>query len=192
MANVPLFRDYHQGLYAIPVLRLESRLRSDWNLRKFYPRLLKLHGSVNWWYSGAPSFAGESLFDSGVTPGWSIEAADNADALFEDALEKVPFIVPPTNTKSVFFRNEAIRAQWRVAAKALEAAETIYLLGYSLPDGDNLVRTFLASTSAGKRLVPVDIDTAVVGRLRQFRRHQVDADFIKPDRPLAFFAESLV
>jgi len=191
MPNVPQFRDYHQSMYAVPVLGLESRFRSEYNRRQAYPRLLKLHGSVNWWYSGSPIAAGESLFDSGITPGWSPDAADDPGALFAGALEKVPFIVPPTSGKLSFFRNEAIRAQWRVAATALESATTVYLLGYSIPEGDSLVRTFLAASSSVKTLIPVDIDGTVAERLGRLKRHDLDERFIRPANPIPVFVESL-
>jgi hypothetical protein len=99
--------------------------------------LLKLHGSRSWVYSGRSSFYGETMYDTGTTRGWSPDAHDPRPWLSED---KVPFIVPPTAGKTGFFDNETVRSEWRRAYASLRTATRMFIVGYSFPPTDSLVR----------------------------------------------------
>ncbi|HEU0129679.1 MAG TPA: hypothetical protein VFQ85_01645 [Mycobacteriales bacterium] len=114
-------------------------------------RLLKLHGSLNWLYSGRSDFAGETLYDLGIGRSWF----DYGDVSMAAAMDKVPLIVPPTAAKSSFFRHETVRGQWRLAAQALGAADRVICMGYSLPPGDLVARFLLATTMRGGATVSV-------------------------------------
>lgn len=87
-------------------------------------RLLKLHGSLDWYWN-AEDQSGESLCR--LTRG-----TNEADARAALA-GKVPFIVPPLATKTAFFSLGLIRQLWEEAAGALEAADRIVVIGYSVP-----------------------------------------------------------
>jgi hypothetical protein len=65
--------------------------------------LLKLHGSLNWFYSGRPSYFGEQIYHIN-TGGWSAEDID--DSSYEG---RVPLVVPPLATKGSYFEHEGIR-----------------------------------------------------------------------------------
>ncbi len=103
---------------------------------------MKLHGSLNWFYSGAASFYGETIYGSRPTPGWRPESGETAPPF-----DKVPLIVPPTSQKSPYFANETLNTQWSAAASSLSNATDIFFLGYSLPETDQMVRFMLSGLS---------------------------------------------
>jgi hypothetical protein len=110
-------------------------------------RLLKLHGSLNWYYSGAPSYFGEPILYAPLGLSWS--KLDDIDRWEKLGRGKVPLVVPPTADKSPFFANELVRSQWQQAAFELKFASRIFVLGYSLPETDLLTRFMLSSVSTG-------------------------------------------
>jgi hypothetical protein len=62
-------------------------------------RLLKVHGSINWYYSGSDSPHGETVYEGGLTYGWDAEYVHVAgDRGLDLLVDKVPFVVPPTGT----------------------------------------------------------------------------------------------
>lgn len=125
--------------------------------------LLKLHGSVTWFWSGIESIPSDPIYDAGLCGGWSlaglISRYENLDRLVAD---KVPMVVPPTATKSAFYDNATLRSQWQSACKALENADELVLIGYSLPASDTVVRALLRTTFAGSAVIPVDVGGMVV------------------------------
>jgi hypothetical protein len=128
-------------------------------------RLLKLHGSRTWLYSGRESFFGEAIYDATSFRGWGSRDAHQRPWLLED---KVPLVVPPTSGKTGFFNNETVRLQWRLAHKALQEADRIFVVGYSLPPTDLLTRFLLQTGSRpGSTVVAVNRDCSVVDRLKQ-------------------------
>ena len=113
-------------------------------------RLLKLHGSVNWHYSGREDFHGETLFYSDVP---AFGTADDETAriarsqrMRDLAADKETLIIPPVAEKTTYFNNETIRGLWKDAAAALQGAAALYIVGYSLPSSDLGMRFFLAGT----------------------------------------------
>jgi hypothetical protein len=65
-------------------------------------RLFKLHGSINWFYSGRSNFLGEELFYIPCIDGIDgiFDGADNKNTDWHRLNEKRPLIVPPTLDKS--------------------------------------------------------------------------------------------
>ncbi len=87
-------------------------------------RLLKLHGSLNWYWVPGDS--------SGMTLNhWELDEDEEGRRRYLPGRE--PFIVPPAAVKSAYFRNPIMSETWRRAADALRDAERVYLVGYSLP-----------------------------------------------------------
>jgi hypothetical protein len=108
-------------------------------------RLLKLHGSRAWLYSGRDSFFGEVIYDATAFQGWAGKDTHERPWLLED---KVPLVVPPTSGKTGFFDNETVRHQWRLAHEALQEADRIFIVGYSLPRVSGLCRGVEAGEQA--------------------------------------------
>ncbi len=108
-------------------------------------RLLKLHGSIDcWWVTGDATGAtivrspdgwrsdGESYAARGAVPGRS------------------PFLVPPAAAKSHFYANPLTHELWQRAAKALEVASSVALVGYSLPLTDLVTAGMFADRLGGR------------------------------------------
>lgn len=159
-----------RDLYAVPLTPLGLRAGAVYsgsrNNSSF--QLLKLHGSTTWYYSGPSSPASDPVFDSHLGREWSILGVNSP---YHDAelltTDKVPMIVPPTATKTLYYAHETLRRQWEYAATALRSASELFLIGYSLPPGDLLTRSLLSSTFSGDVVVPVDVCKAPVGELKR-------------------------
>lgn len=108
--------------------------------------LFKLHGSVNWYYSGASSYVGETIYYSGVAA-WG-ESDDYELRSIAAASDKVPLIVPPTTEKVAYFQHETIRHAWALAGEALRKASRLVCIGYSFPFTDLSIRFFLNDARA--------------------------------------------
>jgi hypothetical protein len=119
--------------------------------------LMKLHGSLSWYYPGAPGY-GQPICDIKLYDPWDSGTRPTWEEAGRRAVGRLPFIVPPTFAKSVYFDHEVIRTLWRLAAEAVGEASTIYCLGYSLPAADGPMRSLLATRGSGKRVVVVNKD----------------------------------
>jgi len=123
------------------VERCLTLIRKTW---KYYRdnnsvAILKLHGSINWFkyknavygtsriYPGANAFHGLCSFDQ--VPAITLKALDNC------------ILVPPTPTKDIGDIN--LKRIWNQAYLTLQRAESIYCIGYSMPENDDLVRLLL-------------------------------------------------
>jgi hypothetical protein len=97
--------------------------------------LLKLHGSLDWYWNPDDQ-SGESLCRL---------PTDNYDAQARAAVAgKRPFIVPPLVTKASFYSLGLLRELWRNAAMALQRAESVTVIGYSVPLSDLATAAMLA------------------------------------------------
>jgi hypothetical protein len=112
-------------------------------------RLLKLHGSLDWWW--VPSDWTGATLNRTQTPSVFGDPQSISDETRRLVLPgREPFIVPPSATKSVYYRNPLTRELWRTAFEALRAAERISLVGYSLPPADLVMSGMLASAIRGR------------------------------------------
>lgn len=156
-------------LYAVPITPAASRTSSI--LGGIRPtagmRLLKLHGSLNWFYSGPGAPPGDTVYDLGVTGGWNGSGVlPRYDE--DDVADKVPFIVPPAAVKSPYYANQILSGQWRTAAKALETADEVVIMGFGMPPTDLLVSSMLATlVTPTHTVVPVTPDDKLPDRLRE-------------------------
>ena len=129
-------------------------------------KLHKLHGSVNWYYSGASTYFGETIYSVPVTK-WGDLEYENEQQAQEAASDKVPLIIPPTSEKVGYFQHETIRLIWSKAGEALSSAHHLFCIGYSLPETDLSIRFFLKSLLPEKTpLSIVNIDTDLPGHYR--------------------------
>lgn len=158
-------------------------------------QLLKLHGSVNWHYSGREVFYGETIFFSDVPEFGPAadEAARNAKTamLRELAADKETLLIPPVSEKTTYFNNETVRGLWKDAAAALRDAAACHFIGYSLPISDLGMHFFLAGNCPDVD-VPVhvvDIDMNVIERYQYvLNRQDIGLENIGEDNPVARFA----
>jgi len=106
--------------------------------------LCKLHGSINWYYSGAESYYGETIYCAPVAA-WDGTFKSQEDEGLAATGDKVPLIAPPTTEKVAYFQHEALRRIWVTAAEALSSATNLICIGYSLPITDLSIQLFLRS-----------------------------------------------
>lgn len=161
-------------------------------------RLIKLHGSINWFYSGSQIDYGESIYYT--SRGWGEKPeGDVAKRKWlrrqTEIVDKVPMIIPPVAEKTSYFRHETLRSLWSQAGKALRQAQRVYCLGYSFPKTDITMRFLIDSqlTQPGATFYVVNTDqqakqhfTSVVSSF-----HEVDVRFVGED-PIRRLVEALV
>lgn len=78
--------------------------------------------------------------------------------------DKVPTLILPAATKTPFYRNRLLAAQWVQASKALRQADELILMGYSAPPTDLTVSTLITTQFNGDAIIPVNQDPAVIDR----------------------------
>ena len=191
-----LAEDYsHESLYPVVMSAVEHRASGSGppgRLPGDGIRLVKLHGSLNWYYSGAEDFFGEVIYDVGIKPEWGSSDQDKAVSKAHFVLDKMPLIVPPTSSKNSFFANETVRGNWRSARSYLGDAHELVVVGYSLPPSDLMARGLLADSRL-ERIVLVDKDPCVAERYSQALPDvTIDESFINTtDNPLEHYVHSL-
>ena len=133
--------------------------------------LLKLHGSINWFYSGTADSVGETIYYTNIRKWGNHGSVKLSSKKAVD--DKVPLIVPPTTEKNKFFHHESIRYIWHRAERPLKEAEELYSIGYSLPPSDLAIRLFLleGSNKQKKKLFIVNPDVCVVERYSKLLGH---------------------
>lgn len=111
-------------------------------------RLLKLHGSLGWWWVDGD--------ESGATVARERVASSFGDPQeYDDAVRRsvlpgrVPFIIPPLASKSAYYGNPVTRQLWQDAFDSLKEAGSISIFGYSLPRNDTIVGSMLQAALAG-------------------------------------------
>jgi hypothetical protein len=94
--------------------------------------LIKLHGSIDW-YRNPNDETGQSLerVEESLN---RLEYDDYHERLNRQG--KIEFIIPPTNKKNSYFDIPSIKQMWRQAYKALESANHVVFMGYSIPIND--------------------------------------------------------
>lgn len=129
-----------EDIYQMPFSRIADR-----GLRTTNPdiynetlRLLKLHGSINWYYSANKYGENKIYLQSGS------KALKKSDTIGKKDLK--PLVIPPLLDKSDFLEINSIRAIWRDAKNYLSSSKNIYIIGYSLPESDTTVRLMLKTS----------------------------------------------
>lgn len=127
-----------RGVEYILPMRIQSLWPPRWIVEGQFAgqsfKLLKLHGSVNWYNSGAAPSYGEAIYHYIVARWAQPRDEEGKSRLSLAAL--TPLIIPPTAEKSTYFQHVEIRRIWRQAALALQSATRIFCIGYSLPVTD--------------------------------------------------------
>lgn len=144
--------------------------------------LLKLHGSLNWYYSGLDAPSSDPIYLAPLSSGWSPRSMYRASASREPdlLLDKSPLIVPPTSVKTTYYGNKILRAAWNLAAQSLRVAEELHIIGYSAPESDLLVRALLGTNFDGSRVVCVNKSEAASHKVRRFlpESKSIAVDFV--------------
>ena len=108
------------------------------------PRLLRLHGCVNWRprLGHSEPFALDSIVHHHEWEG--NRRARYPLALIAQHLESEPVIVPPVLAKSGLLAEPVLRLVWTLAFETLTTAEKVTFIGYSFPSTDLAARTLFS------------------------------------------------
>ena len=139
---------YTSDLYRMPLNNLVHRTTGTWSREtKSTFRLLKIHGSINWYFSGYEGFPGEQVYYTEIdSPLPETDYESESELLKINRIGLSPLIIPPVAEKSSFYDNTLIKSLWTTFYKAISDADEIYCVGYSLPETDLSLSLFLSST----------------------------------------------
>jgi len=195
LVEMAWLESHPQWNYPLPLYPVPLTLPLNQRVERVKPegvglRLLKLHGSLSWWYSGEGSPPGDVVYAAHV-PQWS-RFQDEYGYDRQHLSDKFPLIVAPTAIKSSYYTNGVIRALWRKAAEAVHQADRLVLMGFSMPPSDLTFGALLATElREGTEIVPVNLTEEVAGHLtaRLGSRFAVARDFLKEDAIEAWVTE---
>lgn len=187
--NYPEERVSWGNLYKMPLTRIGSRSgKSAWDGHKINTdcHLLKLHGSINWYYSGTNAFPSEQLYYS-INLNEVAENTENSDLS--------PFIIPPILDKNQFYFHSALRHLWFKAGEYLKNAKTIYFIGYSLPETDIASKLLFQENIRNAKVIVVnktDEKQTLIDRYSQlFPKCSFDFNFVDNNDVLYEFIKQL-
>ncbi len=131
-------------------------------------RLLKLHGSLNWYWSPGDE-TGTSVARRDLPGNFGEPRSYTEGDRRRELPGRVPFVVPPAASKSTYYRNPLLRDIWKQAREALQGAAQVVVVGYSLPPTDLTVVNMLSTLRGSEASVTVvDLRAAdVAGRLME-------------------------
>ena len=118
-------------------------------------RLLKLHGSLDWWAVPGDS-SGATLNREDIVRTFEHAYEMSAEQRERELPGRERSIIPPLSTKSAYYRNPLTRELWQQAHQALREAARISIIGYSLPATDLVMSSMLQAGLSG-RDVMVDV-----------------------------------
>jgi len=128
-------------------------------------RLLKLHGSLNWYWSPGDA-TGATIAKRDLPGAFPAPLAYEEHDRERELPGRVPFVVPPTAAKSLFYSTPLLHEIWSQAYTRLQSAKRVFLLGYSLPLTDlttsSMFRDALQDTSSV--VVIADLDASGVAQ----------------------------
>jgi len=173
-------------LYTIPITPAWARVGGGARQKLESFQLLKLHGSLDWWYSGPDAESSDPIY----WMGWTGHFQETMRPLWGEfggeriVMDKLPMLVPPAATKGPYYKNRLLAAQWADAAAALRDADELVIMGYSAPATDLTVTTLITTQFKGNTIVPVNRDRGLIKRAAELgdRRNppRVVKDFIDP------------
>lgn len=150
-------------------------------------RLLKLHGSLNWYWDPDGK---ASPVDIGIYERWGEDhPPDDSETHFRaPGLE--PFLVPPTTGKSLYLDQPMLREIWSQAKRELEKSSAIYSLGYSFPVADLSLRAMLGNSIRGRAITVVDPSKRAARSLSNLVPNlQIDETFSGREQAIESFVE---
>ncbi len=118
-----------EDIYQIPIRNIIARTQTLFSHEKQATfKLIKLHGSVNW-FSSFSANGGRELYYTPFGQRHEKDIEMNKKGLST-------FIIPPVLDKSSFYLHDGVRVQWEQAKRILAEAKVIFFIGYSLPETD--------------------------------------------------------
>jgi len=138
--------------------------------------LYKLHGSINWLYSGSALVPGQTIYHSGLDDLWGGKLPPIPARTLRNS-DKIPLIVPPVADKGTYFHHPLC-------------------LGYSMPHTDRTMQFFIWRNQPLVSVKFCLVDTQ--NTVQHFRStlpdsaFDFDGQYIRPDDPIPSFVERLL
>jgi len=164
-------------------------------------RLLKPHGSVNWYFPGNEDIDQQNVYYSDV---FILDNPSHPDvqtyikSTERNKQDLIPLIIPPVAEKTSFYGISLVRALWQASRKAIEEADEIYCVGYSLVKTDLPVRILFSTVmdSPTKKVYIVNLKKGSCALIKNYREVlrscELITDYILDDNPIREMVESLV
>jgi hypothetical protein len=159
--------------------------------------LLKLHGSINWYYSGRNDTSGETIYfvpQCGTVGSWTQHERDMQTESRAAVADKYPFLIPPVFDKAALLSHETIRSIWFESGEAIKRASRVVFIGYSLPPTDRTMHHFLREAlGESAHIEIIDCNPSALIHYRQrlgIAGDRITQPFSGPDC-IAKFAETL-
>jgi hypothetical protein len=135
-AHIPVA---HEAMPTAPHTFLYQKIGEDLDTKWSTVTVLKPHGSINW---GTPIISAnntETIYQSPISGNNSMDDFALQTEFGSPFIEYFkPVIVPPVLDKSSWLKHPTFKVIWNMALKALEDAEQITFIGYSLRETDFL------------------------------------------------------
>lgn len=131
-------------------------------------RLLKLHGSVDWWWV-AGDMSGMSLARQGTYGCIGSPERLTKELRGQHLPGRERFIVPPLATKSGYYRDPLTRQLWHEAYEAISQAPRLTLIGYSLPTTDFVIAGMVRSGLGAREVLLEVVDKYPDGPTQRLR-----------------------
>ena len=189
------------SIYKAPIAHLHMRTASGAFLTngddyaQTY-RLLKLHGSVNWYFPGDENVPGQQVYAIEVH-GKSPRKQLDSESAKRNGRDLVPLIIPPVAEKTVFYGTTFVGKQWQEFRQAIRDAEEIYCVGYSLPKTDLTTGLFFSTVmnKCGKKVYIVNLETDSDDLIENYEQAipncELKKDYISDNKPIEQMVKDL-
>jgi hypothetical protein len=139
------------SIYRIPISLLKYRIglpiwdgiSTDYHTY----RLIKLHGSINWYFAREGNLLNMPVYYMEVNEDrYEFGNQEGQNEFIKiSKMDLKPLIIPPVAEKSPFYGNQLVKILWAELKKAVNDADEIYCVGYSLPKTDYTTQIFFSA-----------------------------------------------
>jgi hypothetical protein len=142
-------------------------------------RLIKLHGSINWYFPGSETAPDQPIYYSDESLPVRHDASELEDIRRNKAGLK-PLIIPPITEKTPFYGIRLLRSLWLDLYNSLVESDEVYFTGYSLPKTDITTRILLSTSanSQSKRIYIVNLKEGLDELVRNYQQTLPDCELI--------------
>ena len=117
--------------------------------------VLKLHGSLVWYWASGDSSGSTLVREREKHVFGSPEPfVDEQDYSGAKNLDR--YLIPPVLTKDGYYGSYLANSLWRLARQLMATAESLTLIGYSLPGGDRVTSALIAGVNRDAKVHVVD------------------------------------
>jgi hypothetical protein len=147
--------------------------------------LLKLHGSINWYFTRDGNSPGAPVYYV------EIDADPNDESIKISKMGLKPLIIPPVAEKAPFYGNQLVKILWAELKKAVDNADEIYCVGYSLPKSDYTTQIFFSTVinKDGRKVYIVNMKDGSDELIKNYKEAlpncELITDYVTDDDPVA-------